>query len=170
MVAATACSAGPPMPEGGPGPPDGRAAWAMTTCTPRWMTIPGWPTWRSTPTSEGRPRQPSWPVPLGSSPHGVKVQAVMTDNALCYRRSVAFLEAMADLGIFHVPIPPYHPRANGKVERFNRTLAQEWAYIRLYRSNRARLAALPRWLDFYNSRRSHTALGGRPPLTRLKQR
>jgi len=99
--------------------------------------------------------------------HGVRVQAVMTDNALCYRRSVAFLQTMADLGIGHVAIPPYHPRANGKVERFNRTLAQEWAYVRLYRSNRARLAALPRWLDFYNRRRSHTALGGRPPITRL---
>ena len=99
--------------------------------------------------------------------HGVKVQAVMTDNAMCYRRSVVFLEAMADLGIRHVAIPPYHPRANGKVERFNRTLAQEWAYIRLYRSNRARIQALPRWLDFYNRRRSHTALRGRPPITRL---
>jgi transposase InsO family protein len=102
--------------------------------------------------------------------HGVRVQAVMTDNAMCYRRSVAFLEAMAELGIRHVPIPPYHPRANGKVERFNRTLAQEWAYIRLYRSNQARLAALPGWVDFYNRRRSHTALGGRPPITRLEQR
>jgi len=99
--------------------------------------------------------------------HGVKVQAVMTDNAMCYRRSVVFLEAMADLGIRHVAIPPYRPRANGKVERFNRTLPQEWAYIRLYRSNRARIQALPRWLDFYNRRRSHTALRGRPPITRL---
>jgi len=94
----------------------------------------------------------------------------MTDNAMCYRRSLAFLEAMADLQIRHVPIPPYHPRSNGKVERFNRTLAQEWAYIRLYRSNQAPLAALPRWLDFYNRRRSHNALGGRPPITRLEQR
>jgi transposase InsO family protein len=98
---------------------------------------------------------------------GVKVEAVMTDNALNYRRSVAFLEAMNDLGITHVPIPPYHPRTNGKVERFNRTMAEEWAYVRLYTSNSQRLRALARWLAFYNQRRPHTALGGRPPITRL---
>lgn len=98
---------------------------------------------------------------------GVRIRAVMTDNAMCYRRSVTFLGAMSRLDIHHVTIPPYRPRANGKVERFSRTLAEEWAYVRLYRSNTARLAALPRWLEFYNHRRSHTALGGRPPVTRL---
>ncbi len=54
-----------------------------------------------------------------------------------------------------------------KVERFNRTLLEEWAYVRLYRSNRARLQALRRWLEFYNSSRPHTALERRPPASRL---
>ncbi len=98
---------------------------------------------------------------------GVKVQAVMMDNALNYRRSAAFLEVLEELGIAHVPIPAYHPRANGKVERFNRTMLEEWAYVRLYTSNAQRLRALPRWLAFYNRRRPHTALGGRPPTSRL---
>jgi transposase InsO family protein len=98
---------------------------------------------------------------------GVKVEAAMTDNALNYRRSVAFLETMETLGIVHVPIPPYHPRSNGKVERFNRTMVEEWAYVRLYTSNSERLRALHRWVVFYNRRRPHTAVGGRPPITRL---
>jgi transposase InsO family protein len=98
---------------------------------------------------------------------GVKVEAVMTDNALNYRRSAAFLQAMEALGIAHVSIPAYHPRANGKVERFNRTMLEEWAYVRLYSSNSGRLQALHRWVAFYNRRRPHTAVGGRPPITRL---
>jgi transposase InsO family protein len=69
---------------------------------------------------------------------------VSTDNALNYRRSHAFLEAMAELEITHVSIPAYHPRANGKVERFNRTILEEWAYVRLYTSNAQRLRALDR--------------------------
>lgn len=98
---------------------------------------------------------------------GVRIEQVMTDNALNYVRSEAFGQTMGALGIFHVRIPPYRPRANGKVERFNRTLAEEWAYRRLYRSNPERLRALDRWIEFYNRRRSHTALGGRPPISRL---
>lgn len=99
--------------------------------------------------------------------YGVRIGQVMTDNALNYVRSDAFGTTMAALGLTHVRIPPYRPRANGKVERFNRTLAEEWAYRRLYRSNPERLRALGRWVDFYNHRRSHTALGGRPPISRL---
>ena len=97
----------------------------------------------------------------------MKVASVMTDNALNYRRSSAFLDAMAEREIAHVPIPAYHPRANGKVERFNRTMLEEWAYVRLYTSNAQRLRTLGRWIDFYNRRRPHTALGGQPPIARL---
>jgi transposase InsO family protein len=56
---------------------------------------------------------------------------------------------------------------SGKAERFNRTMLDEWAYAKLYRSNGLRLRALPPWLETYNRRRPHTALGGRPPIWRL---
>jgi transposase InsO family protein len=99
--------------------------------------------------------------------HGVRIERVMTDNAWSYRRSPSFLAAVAALGAKHVLTPPRHPQVNGKVERFNRTLLEEWAYVRLYRSNGARLQALDRWVRFYNSTRPHTALGGRPPVARV---
>jgi len=64
-------------------------------------------------------------------------------------------------------IKPDCPWQNGKVERFNRTLATEWAYRQVFTSNDERSAALPDFLDNYNYRRRHTALGGQPPISRL---
>jgi transposase InsO family protein len=61
----------------------------------------------------------------------------------------------------------YRPQTNGKVERFNRTLLDEWAYARLYLSNGARLGTLSRSVQTYNQRRPQTPLGGRPPASRL---
>jgi transposase InsO family protein len=60
------------------------------------------------------------------------------------------------------------PGINGKVERFIRTMLDELAYRRLLRSNTARLTDLPRWLESYDRRRPHTALGGLPPISRLE--
>ena len=98
---------------------------------------------------------------------GIRFQRLMTDNAWGYRRSTAFRSVLAELGAKHLLTPPYTPRVNGKVERFNRTLKEEWAYVRLYTSNQARTAALADWLHTYNFHRAHTALGGRPPIARV---
>jgi transposase InsO family protein len=64
-------------------------------------------------------------------------------------------------------IKPRHPWTNGKAERFNRTLLTDWAYAKPWFSNTARNAAFDAFLDRYNTRRGHTAAGGRPPITRL---
>ena len=95
---------------------------------------------------------------------GVRIERVMTDNALNYRRSRDFSEAMVELGSRHKPIKPFQPWVNGKSERFNRTMAEEWAYARPYASNAERLAALQPWVYDYNHRRPHTALGGLTPM------
>ena len=99
--------------------------------------------------------------------HGVRVERVMTDNAMTYTRSRLLVEAFAELGIRHLRTRPRRPQTNGKAERFIGTLQREWAYARLFRSNAERLASLPRWLDTYNRRRPHAALGGLAPLTVL---
>ena len=54
-----------------------------------------------------------------------------------------------------------------KAERFNRTLQNEWAYATAWLSNDQRTAALTDFLDRYNTRRGHSALGGHPPISRL---
>lgn len=95
------------------------------------------------------------------------VERVMTDNALAYRSSAAWRHALADVGARACFTRRYRPQTNGKAERFNRTLLEEWAYQRPFTSNNERAAALPGWLHTYNHHRSHTALGGHPPITRV---
>jgi transposase InsO family protein len=100
--------------------------------------------------------------------HGIPhIERVMTDNAQVYRRSHAWREAMTDLGARARFTAAYRPQTNGKAERFNRTLAEEWAYIRPFHSSADRAAALPGWLHTYNHHRSHTALDGHPPISRI---
>lgn len=96
-----------------------------------------------------------------------RIERVMTDNHFSYKRANDVRDVIAVLGARHIFIRPHCPWQNGKVERFNRTLQTEWAYSRIYLTNTARTDALAPWLDFYNNRRRHTALGGRPPLSRL---
>jgi transposase InsO family protein/transposase-like protein len=95
--------------------------------------------------------------------HGIDhIERVISDNAFAYRRSAAFKKAVADLGAVQKFIKPHCPWQNGKVERFNRTLAVEWAYRRKYTSNTLRADALAPWLEFYNTERIHTAIGASP--------
>jgi hypothetical protein len=97
--------------------------------------------------------------------HGITVERVLTDNGGCYR-SFLWRDAVAGTGTRHLRTRPYRPQTNGKVERFHRTLLNEWAYARLYTSDHARRAALPAWLHRYNHHRPHTALGGSSPISR----
>ncbi|WP_156524963.1 integrase core domain-containing protein, partial [Nocardia pseudobrasiliensis] len=69
--------------------------------------------------------------------------------------------------VVHKRTRPYRPQTNGKVERFHRTLAEEWAYARLYRSDAERCTTFTSWLHTYNHHRGHTALGGQPPASRI---
>jgi transposase InsO family protein len=98
--------------------------------------------------------------------HGVAVERVLSDNGSAYR-SRLWRDTCAELGITMKKTRPYRPQTNGKVERLHRTLADGWAYRRLYTSENARRAALAGWLHQYNHHRPHSALGGQPPITRL---
>lgn len=98
---------------------------------------------------------------------GVTVDAVMTDNHWSYTRSSSLRVLLAAKHIKHVLIRAHCPWQNGKVERFNRTLQTEWAYRHVFTTNTERSTALAPWLDTYNNRRRHSAIGGLPPISRL---
>lgn len=103
--------------------------------------------------------------------HGIdRIERVMTDNAFGYRLSNDVAAALQQLGARHVLIRPHCPWQNGKVERFNRTLQSEWAYRQVFTTNNDRQNALAPWLDYYNTRRRHSALDGLPPISRVSPR
>ena len=97
---------------------------------------------------------------------GVAVERVMTDNGPGYR-SREFNAALAGLGVRHLYTRPYSPWQNGKVERMNRTIAQEWQYGRAWSSEAERASALPAFIEHYNWGRPHSACGGLPPMSRI---
>ena len=99
---------------------------------------------------------------------GVRVERLLTDNGGNYRSRV-FAATAAAHGVQLRRTRPYRPQTNGKAEAFNKTLQREWAYVRLYRCNDERTAALTPFLDEYNGNRPHTALGGLSPIMRLCQ-
>ncbi len=90
----------------------------------------------------------------------------LTDNGSCYR-SRLFAQTLSDAGIIHKRTRPYRPPTNGKVERLNRTLLDEWAHVRPYSSTTERTDALAEFIHTYNHHRGHTALGGQPPISRV---
>jgi transposase InsO family protein len=96
------------------------------------------------------------------------IERVITDNHLSYRRSAHVAAVVGELHAKHVFIKPHCPWQNGKVERYNRTLQSEWSYRQLFASNQDRARALAPWVEFYNTRRRHSALEGLPPISRLR--
>ena len=101
--------------------------------------------------------------------HDISVRRLQTDNAFSYVHNASLRQLLAARGIEHRRIPPRTPKRNGKVERYQQTLAREWAYGQRYRNSDARAAALPHWLEHYNRTRNHSGIGNRPPISRVRK-
>jgi transposase InsO family protein len=99
---------------------------------------------------------------------GIVAERLMSDNAFAYVHNKTLKALLHARAIDHLRTRPYTPRTNGKVERYQQTLQREWAYALEYASSDARRASLPHWLHHYNKRRTHSALGNRPPIARVR--
>ncbi|WP_225798072.1 IS481 family transposase [Streptomyces aculeolatus] len=98
--------------------------------------------------------------------HSVIIERVLTDNAWAYTKNT-WRQTCHQLGISPRWTRSWRPQTNGKVERFHRTLLDEWAYHRPYTSDTERQAAFPDWLDWYNYHRPHTGIDGQTPASRV---
>ncbi len=100
--------------------------------------------------------------------HGIVAERLLTDNAWAYTKNKRLGELLAARTIEHKRTRPYTPRTNGKVERLHQTMDREWARGLTYNSSADRRLALAHWLEHYNERRRHSAIGNRPPISRVR--
>ena len=100
--------------------------------------------------------------------HGITVQRVMTDNGSAYK-SKLFAAALDRHDVAHERTRPYTPKTNGKAERFIQSSIREWAYASPFNTSAERKDAMHPWLHHYNTKRPHSALAGKPPVTRLNR-
>lgn len=91
----------------------------------------------------------------------------MSDNAWAYAKNKELAQLLAERRMRHLLIRPRRPQTNGKVERFQQTMAREWAYGLTYGTSDDRARALPHWLNYYNEQRPHSSIGDRPPISRV---
>ena len=90
----------------------------------------------------------------------------MTDNGSAYR-SKLFRETVGKAGVRQLRTKPYCPRTNVKAERFIQTSRREWAYASPFSSSNERAKTVQPWLDEYNRKRPHSAIGHITPWQRL---
>jgi len=99
--------------------------------------------------------------------HGIiHIHRIVTDNGACYR-SGDFARSIGQRAR-HQRTKPYTPRHNGKVERYQRILAEELLYAREFTNEDARSSAIAIWNIHYNYHRPHSGSGGQPPVSRLR--
>jgi transposase InsO family protein len=100
--------------------------------------------------------------------HGIAARRLISDNHWSYTHNRALRQLLERHRIRHLLIEPYRPQTNGKVERYQQTLKREWALGQTYRSSQHRAQALQHWTRYYNEQRRHSAIGNRPPISRVR--
>jgi transposase InsO family protein len=97
--------------------------------------------------------------PQGAQSQGL---SLMSDNG-CQPTSVAFMKACATLGITQAFTSYNNPKGNADTERLMRTLKEELLWLREWTSPLELERALAAWIEWYNTRYLHSALGYRTP-------
>ena len=107
------------------------------------------------------------PEILASFPFAIR--CIQTDNGSEFGRDLTLL--LRRLGVRHTRIRPHTPRLNGKVERVQRTIQEEfWDGVVEGIPIEAWERQLKDYLRFYNQSRLHSALGYTAPLEYALQR
>jgi transposase InsO family protein len=99
---------------------------------------------------------------------------ILTDNGKVFTGrfnkppvEVLFDRICRENGITHRLTQPRSPTTTGKIERFHRSLRAEFRTDRVFNNLAAAQAELDEWVDEYNHRRPHQAIGMDTPAQRF---
>ena len=105
--------------------------------------------------------------------HGVP-QEVLTDNGKVFTgrfgakdTEVLFDRICRENGIDHLLTAPRRPTTTGKIERFHRTMRQEFLTGRVFEDLATAQDELDAWVTSYNTQRPHSALDMATPADRF---
>ena len=87
---------------------------------------------------------------------------LLTDNGPCYV-SHEFNNYLIEKNMGHVRGAPYHPQTQGKIERYHRTMKNIVKLENYFFPDELR-AKLAEFVDYYNNKRYHEALGNVTPV------
>lgn len=106
---------------------------------------------------------------------GVPAQ-VLTDNGKVFtgRHAQPPVEVLFDRicrenGIDHILTMPRKPTTTGKIERFHRTLRDEFNTRQVFRNLKTAQQALDEWVSYYNTQRPHQSLSDATPESRFRR-
>jgi transposase InsO family protein len=86
---------------------------------------------------------------------------LLSDNGSGYI-SRAFNDYLNLISIRHIRAAPFHPQTNGKIERYHRSLKEQVNQM-VYELPSELQSAIADFIDYYNYRRPHIALGNVAP-------
>jgi len=86
---------------------------------------------------------------------------LLSDNGAGYL-SRSFRDYLQLVGIRHILAAPFHPQTNGKLERYHQSIKKEVNQL-LYEAPSQLEKAIADFVDYYNYRRYHKALGNVAP-------
>ena len=103
--------------------------------------------------------------------YGIEIESVMTDNGAEFgsgkntknKEEHPFERLLIEMEMKHLYTKPYRPQTNGKIERFWKTLKEDFTEDSLFNDKEDLKDELLGFIAYYNEHRPHSSLNGKTP-------
>ena len=103
--------------------------------------------------------------------YGIEIESVMTDNGAEFgsgkdkknKEEHPFERLLMEMEMKHIYTKPYRPQTNGKIERFWKTLKEDFTEDSLFNDKEDLKNELLGFIAYYNEHRPHSSLNGKTP-------